>query len=319
VNIYYLNYHYDSVSVHARPVPLVLLGEGDAPNPAPMPRSLGDLARALQGQDVLFVTHGFNVDYAAGLRSIGRFVKKLDLPETVLVVGVLWPGDFYALGVNYPAASVGAIDAGQSLGNLCNADFAGANSFSFVSHSLGARVVLEATERLDKKARLVCVTAGAVNDDCLSAEYAEADNRALVTRTLSSTNDWVLQVLFRIGDPVSQVLDHLPVQLGTDDHAPFHAALGRFGPNPGEPAPVYAAQIPDAEVYDHGNYLAPSDQAYQIPPVGSPLSDANKWFQVAQFVSQSFRNETPDWPPPYVPAATLRPWYEPFIQKFWPL
>lgn len=317
MNIHFLNYHQGEWGVFARAQPMVLFGEGDRLEPALTNLTLPALADASRGRDVVFVTHGFNVTFIAGLRSIGRFAARLKLDENALVVGVLWPGDVRVpftgtagIAVNYPLASKGAIGAGQSLGDLCNGALSGAASFSFVSHSLGARVVLEAVQRLKAKARLLCVTAGAINNDCLTGQYADAAEHALTTRVLASTQDWVLQVLFQIGDPVSQVLDHLPGHLGPDDHPPFRLALGRLGPQPKIPAPVHTGQIAEAQNYGHGNYLAPSDAHYSMAMPDDP--DVDKWLRVAEFVSSAQQNGTPAWPPAYVPPNNLRPWYWPF-------
>jgi hypothetical protein len=319
VNIYFLNYHRAGWDVHASDAPMVLFGEGDADTPAMTPRTLDDLATAVAGRDVLFVTHGFNVTYVAGLRSLGRFAARLKLGGNAAVIGVLWPGDFRvpftttaAIGLNYPLASTGAIEAGQRLGDLCSRRLGGARSFSFLSHSLGARVVLEAVKNLGVKARLLCITAGAVNDDCLTGQYVAAAEQALTTRTLASTMDWVLQVLFRVGDPVSQFLGELTRHLGTSDHALDAMALGRLGPHPLPPGTVYASQIAEANSYGHGNYMAPSVQGYAVPAPGAPPGDSEKWFEVADFVSAAFAGNAPAWPQAWTPPKSFRPWYWPF-------
>jgi hypothetical protein len=308
---------------------MVLFGEGDSAAPVFAPKFMGDLADEVRGKDIVFVTHGFNVPLNAGFRSIARFASRLSIPEETMIVGVVWPGDFHipyftspekSIGINYPVASTGAIGAGRSLGDLCNGPLSGVRSISLVSHSLGALVVLEAAKRLHNKAKLLCITAGAVNDDCLSTEYSLAADQAATIRVLASTMDWVLQVLFRLGDPVSQVLDQLPGPLGPDDHKPFEMALGRLGPHPELLPPVYRAQIPESEYYGHGNYLAPSDDGYRLPPAAmAPLSDTNKWLKVAGFVSAAVNGASPSWPPQYIPNQSLRPWFWPFQQWRWPL
>lgn len=320
MNFYYLNYHYSHVSVHARVPPLLLFGEGDAANPAPAPRALTDLVRDVANREVLFVTHGFNVDYGAGLRSIGRFVNRLTLPDQTIAIGVLWPGDFYPPfgGINYPWSPTAAIDAGQHLGSLCKGVLATAASFSFVSHSLGARVILEAAQCFEN-IKLLCVTAGAINDDCLSDQYEYAAEHSENVRVLASTRDWVLKFLYRVGDPVSEALDYLPGHLGRADHRPFRAALGRFGPNPPLPPRVHSTEIPDADDYGHGNYLAPSTEVYHAPASGTPLTNDNRWFQVADFVSSALRETDPDWSTAATPAGGLRRWDWAFHHSFWPL
>jgi esterase/lipase superfamily enzyme len=157
--MYFVNFHYSAVSIHARIPAQILSGDGDQSDPRLAEVQLAELAQKAQGRHVFFITHGFNVSYAEGARSLARFAKRLALPDGVLVVGVLWPGDFYIPVVNYPAASVPAMEAGAALGDMCNKAFGGALSLSFFSHSLGARVVLEAVKALSgRKARMLTST-----------------------------------------------------------------------------------------------------------------------------------------------------------------
>lgn len=279
--MYFINFHYGSVSIRARRPAQILFGNGDAANPVLREVQLFELASAVKAKHVLFVTHGFNVSYAEGARSLARLAANLQLGANVLVIGVLWPGDFFIPAINYPEAAVPAIEAGQTLGDLCNASLNGAASVSFVSHSLGARVVLEAVERLNgRKARMLCLAAGAVNDDCLTVEYAAAPAKTLATYTLASVNDRVLQLAFPIGDLIGEIL--------VDDHSPFHEALGRHGPRPAAPPPADPIQIPDSQDYGHHNYLPPSTSTYSPPAAPPPLTDCNKWLQVRDFIERAF-------------------------------
>jgi hypothetical protein len=198
-------------------------------------------------------------------------------------IGVLWPGDFWLPVVNYPFAGEPAMDAGRRIAAFCNTWLADAASLSFASHSLGARVVLEAAKGLARPARTVCVTAGAVNSDFLAGEYSAARQNSGTTVTLASTADHVLQLAFPLGDLVADLLDH--------DHGLGTPALGYWGPKKPVPDGVARSRIPQSLGYDHGNYMPPGD----IPPPGAPAPDP-RWTQVADFIGHAFRGQARPWP-----------------------
>ena len=291
--MFFVNFHYGSVSIHARRPPQILSGNGDSASPALAEVQPAVLAQDVRGYHVLFVTHGFNVTYAEGVRSLARFAASLKLPPSVKVVPVLWPGDFYVRGINYPIASIAAMESGQGLAALCNSVLTGrALSYSFMSHSLGARVVLEAVAGLAGRARMLCITAGAVNDDCLSpkGEYARVAAKVDHIYNLASFEDQVLKLAYPVGDLIGQLF--------TSDHGAFQQALGRRGPNPSALPPTDPHQIPDAQDYDHGNYLASSVAAPPVPAAPPTLDSTNKWLRVSAFVSQAYSTSIAPWPPP---------------------
>lgn len=194
---------------------------------------------------------------------------------------MLWPGDSWIPIVDYPFEGDVAIDCGRRLATFCDTWCAAAQSLSFASHSLGARFVLEALTQIERVARLACLTAGAVNCDCLSAEYAGALGNTAAIAGLASREDDVLKIAFAAGEPFADLLH--------DDHTPFRAALGRNGP--ATPAPLQVRwpwQIPDAAAYGHGDYLPPST----VPPPGSLA----KWMKVADFINCAFLNAPQNWP-----------------------
>ena len=157
----------------------------------------------------------------------------------------------------------------------------GAQSLSFASHSLGARLVLEAAEGLKPKTRVMCLTAGAINDDCLTAEYSAAAKKSIATSTLASRKDMVLQMAFPVGDVIADILHA--------DHAFGESALGTGGPErPIGPA-ITPFQILNGD-YGHTDYF---------PPGGSdPLPAFGPWVAVAKFIVQTFRGQRRDWPQP---------------------
>jgi hypothetical protein len=274
----YLNFRSQTVggSVIA---PRVMEGDGTAD--PPMLRIITDdaLAARAAGKDLLFATHGFNVNYENGARSLGRLDTALALAASELFVAVLWPGDWWLPAVNYPFAGGPAQQCGQKLASYCNDKLGGAHSFAFVSHSLGARVILEAVENLSRPARIVCLTAGAVNDDCLTGEYSNAAANGQATSTLASRKDTVLQLAYPVGDLIADALH--------GDHPFGEPALGRSGPAQPTAPTVRPSQIPDAAGYNHGDYLPPSDP--------QPLTPG-KWSNVASYILRTFRAERPTWP-----------------------
>jgi len=263
--------------------PQLLEGDGAA-QPLAL-RVVPDTAarRLLAGRSLVFATHGFNVRRSQGARALGALDQFLQLPPPYLMIGMLWPGDSWLPVVDYPFEGEVAMDCGARLARYCGDLAAGAESFSFVSHSLGARLVLEAVARLGRKARSVCLTAAAINRDCLTAEYTRAARNAERIAVLASHEDWVLKVAFTVGDPLAWLL--------RSDHELFRLALGYDGPPPNNPAPVARPwQISDAENYGHGSYLPPSSG------VAFPPASGAQWPEAARFMRRALLGEVQTWP-----------------------
>jgi hypothetical protein len=120
-----------------------------------------------------------------------------------------------------------------------------------------------------------CIAAGAVNRDCLIAEYADVLRRVATVSLLSSHSDDVLKLAFTVGDPFADILH--------DDHTPFQSALGYDGPRMPAPAQILGPwQIGDGEDYGHGNYL--------------PSDGDDKWMKVADFMRMTFLRMPSPWP-----------------------
>jgi hypothetical protein len=270
---YFLNFRAQGVG---GPVvdPYLLSGDGTAAPPALSIVPTAQWSALFAGKNVLFATHGFNVSYQDGATSLGLLGNYLGLAGTYLYVGVLWPGDAWIPVVDYPFEGDVAIDSGRRLANFCNNSCQGAQSISFASHSLGARVVLQAVGGLSRRAKLVCLMAGAVNYDCLGAEYANAAANCDRITALASHNDDVLKLAFTVGDPFADILN--------EDHAPFQPALGYDGPR--TPTRVVAPwQIADALDYGHGSYLPPGP-------------GDNRWQWPADFLRRNFYGQPLIWP-----------------------
>ena len=262
--------------------PYVIAGDITAGDPVMKSVPFESVPALVQGKNVLLATHGFNVGYQDGVRSLGRFSQSLAPTSNEFVFGVLWPGDWVIPAINYPFEEKIAAHAGQLLGKFCNRWLTGAGNLSLVSHSLGARVVLEAAGALNRRARTLCITAGAIGADCLTASYRAAAANCDAIQTLSSMEDMVLAMAFPVGDIIADILDL--------DHKPFERALGRRGPEVPYGPTVAPFQIPDAADYGHGDYLPPSSSA--LPP-----ADPNaKWSKSVAFMGRAFRRQSQSWP-----------------------
>lgn len=238
------------------------------PTPGYLPLDAARVGQELAGKDVILAIHGFNVSRPNGVRSLIALEAALNLTPDQTFFGVLWPGDYWIPVVNYPAEAGVAVKSGANVAALLNGPLAAAASFAFISHSLGGRVLLEAVRQLDRPAREVCVTAGAVDDNCLRDQYSAAKANSERIDILASERDLVLQVAYPLGDFVSDLL-------WRDNDSPWRGALGRFGPNPRElPPRVNHRQIPPARGYGHGDYFPPGDGS-----VG-----AGKWRNAADYM-----------------------------------
>ena len=220
----------------------------------------------VRGFDLVLATHGFNVSRGAGIKALSLWAQALQLPPTSVFIGVLWPGDskFFPV-ISYPFEGDEAIASGRLLAGFLNREAGNAASISFVSHSLGARTMLETVKNLDRKARRLILMAGAIEDNCLTKEYQAAAQNAEEIYTLASKKDCVLQFAFPIGNSVGGI-----VMRG---HPYFETALGREGP--ADPIPAEqrggAWQIPDDWKYGHGDYLPDDPVAQTIAlPIEAP-------------------------------------------------
>ena len=222
------------------------------PNPNPSMSLEPALLGAVHGRDVLFGTHGFHVTRADGIANLSHWTEWLNLGPNGIFVGVLWPGDArWVPFIDYPIEGDEAIKSGQLLALYLLAKFMGAASVSFVSHSLGARVVLEAIRGLkgSKKIKTVTLMAAAIDDTCLSDEYQDAAGQMQKISVLASRSDDVLKLAFPAGNLVSGII--------TRGDPYWHGALGRFGPNPpDQPSPVFPTPIlPDTWQFGHFCYI----------------------------------------------------------------
>jgi hypothetical protein len=229
-----------------------------------------DLVASIKSKDVLIVAHGFNVDRAAGIASLSNWASLLHPPESVSFVGLLWPGDsVWAHGLDYPEEPKIANEAGELVAQFIDNNFSGAASISFASHSLGARVILQTINHLNLPVRRAILMAGAIDDNCLNTEFADAVAKVDEISLLSSNKDEVLSVDFPVGNFFAGII--------AAGHPWWRAALGHCGPVHPRPENVRVPfEIPRNWKYQHGDYLhidAPPVPVFpvptDIPPDGS--------------------------------------------------
>ena len=135
----YLNFRSHSVGGSVAG-PFLMQGDGTLRPPALQLLDPASIRSFIDGKNVLFGIHGFNVSLEKGSRSLGQLEPYLRLGASDVFVGVLWPGDYWLPVVNYPFEGADAMECGKRLAAYCRDSFAKAQSFSFVSHSLGARL-----------------------------------------------------------------------------------------------------------------------------------------------------------------------------------
>jgi len=233
------------------------------PNPArPLDASL---LQAIQGRDVLLGTHGFHVSRANGIANLSHWNEWFDLGPNGLFVGVLWPGDSrWVPFIDYPFEGDEAIKSGQLLGKYLVAKFLGAATLSFASHSLGARVVLEAIRGLSGSPKLKTLTlmAAAIDDTCLNNEYQDVAQSIERISVLASHCDEVLKWAFPGGNLLSGII--------TKGEPYWDGALGRYGPNPPDrPSELFGSPVlPDSWRFGHSSYINCSG-AVSGPPLES--------------------------------------------------
>jgi len=254
--------------------------------------STQQLLSDIQGRNVLIATHGFNVDRASGIAALSNWEGLLRLPAPSVFVGLLWPGDSVWLhGLDYPEEPAVADHAGQLVGPFLDANFGGAAGLSFASHSLGARVLLSTVSSMSRPVRRATIMAGAIDDDCLNAEFPAAAAKIGEISALASHKDLVLAAAFPLGNFFGGILDA--------DHPWWHAALGREGPSTPWPANFQPPfEIPDNWDFGHGDYLkidSPPTPVIAPPadvaPNGSAEPASHGWQEAwtAAFESTRFR------------------------------
>lgn len=215
----------------------------------------------LQGRShVVLLVHGFNVTQTAAVSGYGQFTGAL-----AEVGHVFWPGDarggFFISTASYPWDVTSARDSADRLTDFLSTLFGpggGPSEISFVGHSLGCRLILDALARIADEGlpapqvRLLAMMAPAVPVDLLEASQSLAPGPTLAqtVQVLHSTDDRVLHYTFAPGQSAAYLM-------GIED-GDYVEAVGRYG-NP----PDLNANRFSMSGFDHGDYW-PSDLAASI-------------------------------------------------------
>jgi len=255
--------------------------------------TLSEFQNGILGKHLLIATHGFNVDRESGIACLSNWEGLLHLPAPSAFLGLLWPGDSVWLhGLDYPEEPRVANEVGAVVAPFLDAQCAGAASISLASHSLGARVVLETAIQMKRRVRRAILMAGAIDDDCLAAEFQDAVGQIDAISVLASKKDLVLAAAFPLGNFFGGVL--------TAGHPWFHAALGRDGPSSPPPANFLSPfEIPDGWDFGHLDYLRVSGPPPAVVPIPAivpapgtppPAGGGNGWHEAwtAAFCSTRF-------------------------------
>jgi Uncharacterized protein conserved in bacteria len=238
--------------------------------------------RAIAGRDLLFAIHGYNNNQKEAVCKLSRLETLLKLPDHANFIGVLWPGDSRAGFISYPVEKPTASRTGRLLADFCNRRLQQAASFSFVSHSLGARVALETIRGLKREARSACLMAAAIERTCLEKEYADAFAKTHSIYVLASTKDDILRFAFPMGNFFGYLLD--------PTSNPLSKALGYSGPPRALGNTVQPWQIDPELGYEHGEYLPPA-----LPRPAFP-NPKGTWMKTARFAKRAFNLQRQNWP-----------------------
>lgn len=272
--------------------------------------------KAFRRKHVLFLIHGFNVDRNHGFTSLGSLAQEftgkgplsvlpspqavdLLMPSVDLVVPVLWPGDWY-LPINYPFVLPDARATGRNFADFILSSATQMARVSFLSHSFGARVVLETVQHTvaanpDYAIPMfdtAILTAAAASDTVLDdPNYHAAVNAMRKIIVVSAATDSVLSGAFPFGNAVEQALwDNDP---GPD------TALGHSGPrlkasSSARNKTVWydVGTLQPTVNQQHGDYLPAPDKA--VP--GYPNGWSDKRERVAELAQAVMQGRPSAWP-----------------------
>jgi hypothetical protein len=262
------------------------------------------LLNDIRGRDVFLMAHGYNVNREHGTRSLTQWKSKLKIGTQPVFIGVLWPGDsVLPIFIDYIWEGSEAEKSGTMLGEFVRDNFGSAASLTFASHSLGARVVLQAIQTLADSARVRNLTlmAAAIEDDTLLHEFNKAANKVDRISVVYSLEDHVLQLAYPGGNLIGGLIERGDPNI--------KAALGRLGPSAAWPGKIIPnPRLPSSWKYGHTNYMT-TDVVVGDFGVPVTLYDPNIRDDRPIETPTSMAGET--WKPCWSPAFAAMRWLLP--------
>jgi hypothetical protein len=209
------------------------------------------LVNGIRGRDVFLMAHGYNVNRENGTEGLNRWKSKLKIDPSAVFIGLLWPGDcILPIFIDYIWEGSEAEKSGTMIGEFVRDNFAMAGSLTFASHSLGARVVLQAIQTLAGSARVrnLILLAAAIEDDTLVNEFSGAAKKVDRISVVYSLQDRVLELAYPGGNLIGGLIER--------DDPNVKAALGRLGPIEPMPRNVLPnPRLPSFWNYGHTDYM----------------------------------------------------------------
>jgi hypothetical protein len=209
------------------------------------------LLNDIRGREVFLMAHGYHVDREDGTQSLTQWKSKLEIDAQPVFIGVLWPGDcVLPIFIDYVWEGSEAEKSGTMLGEFVRDNFGFAASLTFASHSLGARVVLQAIQTLadSDRVRNLILLAAAIEDDTLLYEFNGAAKKVDRISVVYSFEDHVLQLAYPAGNLIGGLIERGDPNV--------KAALGRFGPSAPWPGKILPnPRLPSFWKYGHTDYM----------------------------------------------------------------
>jgi len=220
------------------------------------------LLNDIRGRDVFLMAHGYHVDRENGTRSLIQWKSKLEIDAQPVFIGVLWPGDcVLPIFIDYVWEGSEAEKSGTMLGEFVRDNFGFAASLTFGSHSLGARVVLQAIQTLadSNRVRNLILLAAAIEDDTLLHEFNGAATKVDRVSIVYSLEDHVLQLAYPAGNLIGGLIERGDPNV--------KAALGRLGPSAPMANIVPNPRLPSFWKYGHTDYMPthPVAESFTLP------------------------------------------------------
>ncbi len=170
--------------------------------------SQNELVERVRGKRILILIHGYNNEMPAVLDAYGKVVEMMGLSHLLapdpggydMVLGYAWPGGWSSL--SFPLAVIRADKSAKRFRETVQALQLAAATVDVQTHSLGARVALEALDGDKITLRNLYLLAAAIDDETVEKgeDYYNGAQRCSHVYVLHSENDPVLKTAYRIGD-----------------------------------------------------------------------------------------------------------------------